>query len=193
MRSVLKKAVTSITLILALPFILWYRLSSLIVGIDTAFQGMSQLLSLVPGRFGSFLRVAFYRFALKQCPSNCTIGFGVFFSSADVQIGNYVYIGARSIVASSIIENDVMIGSHVSVISGKTTHDFGRIDIPMRLQGGESVPIRLGEDSWIGNGAIIMGNIGKKCIIGAGSVVTKDIEDYSIAAGNPAKIIKKRI
>jgi acetyltransferase-like isoleucine patch superfamily enzyme len=38
-----------------------------------------------------------------------------------------------------------------------------------------------------------MGNIGKKCIIGAGSVVTKDIEDYSIAAGNPARIIRKRI
>jgi acetyltransferase-like isoleucine patch superfamily enzyme len=110
-----------------------------------------------------------------------------------VTIGPYVYIGARCIVADSVIEKDVMIGSNVCVISGKATHDFSRVDIPMRLQGGDAVPVRIGEDTWIGNNAIIMANIGKKCIIGAGSVVTKDIEDYSIAVGNPAKVIRKRI
>jgi acetyltransferase-like isoleucine patch superfamily enzyme len=53
--------------------------------------------------------------------------------------------------------------------------------------------VTIGEDTWVGNCAIIMANIGKKCIIGAGSVVTKDIEDYSIVVGNPAKVIRKRI
>ncbi|MCP5007919.1 MAG: acyltransferase, partial [Planctomycetes bacterium] len=53
--------------------------------------------------------------------------------------------------------------------------------------------ISIGEDTWIGNGSVVMANIGKKCIVGAGSVVTKDVEEYSIVAGNPAKLLKKRI
>lgn len=53
-------------------------------------------------------------------------------------------------------------------------------------------PITIGEDCWIGGGAIICPGvtIGNRCIIGAGSVVTKDIPDDSIAVGNPAKVIK---
>lgn len=100
MRSVLKKVASVCAVIVALPFIVWYQLCSMILGKESALQGMTQLLSLVPGRFGSFLRVGFHRFSLKHCSPNCTIGFGAFFSSTDVQIGNYVYIGARSVVAN---------------------------------------------------------------------------------------------
>ncbi|WP_405373425.1 DapH/DapD/GlmU-related protein [Pseudobutyrivibrio sp.] len=56
-----------------------------------------------------------------------------------------------------------------------------------------SKPVSIGEGSWIGEMVCILPgvHIGKKCIIGAGSVVTKSIPDYSIAVGNPAKVIKK--
>ena len=51
--------------------------------------------------------------------------------------------------------------------------------------------IYIGRNSWIGNGSIILDDVGDRCIIGAGSVVTKKIPDNSIAVGNPAKVIKK--
>lgn len=53
--------------------------------------------------------------------------------------------------------------------------------------------IEIGEDSWIGANAVIMPNvkIGKMCVIGAGAVVTKDVPNFSIAVGVPAKIIRK--
>ena len=83
-------------------------------------------------------------------------------------------------------------GSGVHIMSGKTQHNFSDLDTPIKDQGGEFTKIIIGEDSWIGNGSLIMANIGRHCIVGAGSVVIDDIEDYSIVAGNPAKFIKKR-
>jgi acetyltransferase-like isoleucine patch superfamily enzyme len=193
MRKILKKIFFYLSVVLALPFTAWYMISSPIIGKLQAFQGMSQLLSLLPGVTGRYLRKGFYSATLTKLSPNSTISFGTFFSSADCEIGDYVYIGPRCLIANATIGNDVMLGSNVYVLSGKATHDFSRVDIPMRLQGGGSEKVTIGEDTWVGNCAIIMANIGKKCIIGAGSVVTKDIEDYSIAVGNPAKVIRKRI
>jgi virginiamycin A acetyltransferase len=193
MKSLVKKLVFLLIVVVTFPLYALYRLNSLIIGTAKAFQGMSQFLSLFPGMMGSYLRKGFYSQSIQGLSPDCTIGFGTFLSSSKVTIGPYVYIGARCIIADSVIEKDVMIGSNVCVISGKATHDFSRVDIPMRLQGGDAVPLMIGEDTWIGNNAIIMANVGKKCIIGAGSVVTKDIEDYAIAVGNPAKVIRKRV
>jgi virginiamycin A acetyltransferase len=55
-------------------------------------------------------------------------------------------------------------------------------------------PVRIGHDVWIGHGAMILPGvtIGHGAVIGASAVVTKDVEDYAIAAGNPARLIKKR-
>lgn len=193
MKALAKKLALLVIVVVTFPLFAFYRLNALIIGAGRAFLGISQFLSLFPGLLGSYLRKGFYVQALCSCSPDSTIGFGTFFSSRRVTIGEYVYIGARCIVADSVIEKDVMIGSNVCIISGKVTHDFSRVDIPMRLQGGEAAPVRIGEDTWIGNGAIIMANVGKKCIIGAGSVVTKEIGDFSIAVGNPAKVIRKRI
>jgi virginiamycin A acetyltransferase len=63
----------------------------------------------------------------------------------------------------------------------------------VQKQGGTFEKVVIGEDTWIGNGALVMANVGKKCIIGAGSVVTKDVDDFSVVAGNPARIIRKRM
>ena len=85
-----------------------------------------------------------------------------------------------------------LIASGVHIMSGSTQHNFDNLDRPIQQQGGVYTKIQIGEDSWIGNGALIMANIGKKCIIGAGAVVTKDVADYSIMVGNPAKLIQTR-
>ena len=192
MKRTLKQLFFYLSILLAAPFTLWYLLSSLLVGKKQAFQTMSQMLSLLPGVTGRSMRKGFFALTLKRSSPDSTISFGTFFASPDCEIGNYVYIGPRCLIADAVIGDDVMLGSNVYVLS-KSAHDFSRIDIPMRLQGGKELPVMIGEDTWIGNCAIIMANVGKKCIIGAGSVVTKDIEDYSIAVGNPARVIRKRI
>ncbi|VVS91972.1 DapH/DapD/GlmU-related protein [Desulfoluna spongiiphila] len=63
------------------------------------------------------------------------------------------------------------------------------------LQGeGKQGAITIEDDVWIGAGAIILAGVtvGKGCVIGAGSVVTKDVPEYCVAAGNPARVVKQR-
>lgn len=73
-------------------------------------------------------------------------------------------------------------------------HKFAKNDVPINRQGLKSEAIMIGEDVWIGAKSIILKGvtIGKGSVIGAGSVVTHDIPPYCVAAGNPARVIKKR-
>ena len=95
-------------------------------------------------------------------------------------------------IGSITIEDDVLIGSNVSIINGNQQHGISRVDIPIRDQPGTYANITVGKDSWIGDRSIVMANVGKHCVIGAGSVVTKSIPDYSIAFGNPARVMRDR-
>jgi acetyltransferase-like isoleucine patch superfamily enzyme len=90
------------------------------------------------------------------------------------------------------IEEDVTIGSNVDLLSGRRQHHFDDFDSPIQKQGGTLTAIRIGRNSWIGNSAVIMSDIGADCVIGAGSVVVKPIPGRSVAAGNPAYVIRSR-
>lgn len=79
-------------------------------------------------------------------------------------------------------------------------HAYKDISLPVKLQDNSFIPkengepnLTIGEGSWIGAHAVIVGNvkIGKHCIIGANSVVTHDLPDYCVVVGAPAHIIKK--
>lgn len=111
-----------------------------------------------------------------------------------MEIGNNSGLGIRCRVRGPLmIGNDVMMGPDVVILSGG--HVFDRTDIPMRLQGGKkSRPTVIGDDVWIGTRAIIMPGvrIGSGVIIGAGAVVTKDVPDYAIVGGVPAKVLRYR-
>ena len=74
------------------------------------------------------------------------------------------------------------------------THKISDIAIPMEQQGMEIRPVTIGNDVWIGMRSIIMPGvtIGSGVIIGAGAVVTKDVPDYAVVGGVPAKIIRFR-
>ena len=106
--------------------------------------------------------------------------------------GRSVYIGHFCSLGNVTIEDDVLIASHVSVMNGCTQHGTSRIDIPIKEQPGEFVPVTIGAGSWIGEHATVAADVGKHCIVGAGSLVLKSIPDYAIAVGSPARIIGDR-
>ena len=114
---------------------------------------------------------------------NAYFGKGIGISIGDnSQIGAYTKIGADVILAPDVI---------IWTIS----HAFDRTDIPINQQGATEIqPVIIGDDVWIGQRAIIKPGVtvGNHAIIGAGSIVTKDIPEWAIVAGNPARIIKMR-
>lgn len=114
---------------------------------------------------------------------------------AKLQIGSNCYICYRFCALASddiVIGNDVLMASDILLV----THNHGIdpiSDIPYMDQPLETKPISIGDGCWLGDKVIVLPGvtIGEKSIIGAGSVVTKDIPPYSIAVGNPAKVIKQ--
>jgi acetyltransferase-like isoleucine patch superfamily enzyme len=152
----------------------------------------SQLLSLVPGLAGVFLRRAYYRHTLDSCPRECSIGFGTLFSTTAVSLGSGTYIGDHCDIGDAVIGRDVLIGSGVTILSGRHQHHFSRLDIPIRLQGGTFVAVTVGDDVWIGNGAIVSADIGPHAIVAAGAVVVSPVAPYAIVGGNPARVIGNR-
>ncbi len=192
MKKYLKAIFSSLFLLISFPIFLYYLLEGLFLGKKKSFQGISQFLSLFPGLWGCYLRKGFYVFSLKRCSWGCYIGFGSIFSHSTCEIGRYVYIGTNCTIGDVSLSDYVTIGSNVDIMNGGKQHYIENIEIPVQKQGGEYPKVYIGEDVWIGNSSVIMANIGKKSIIGAGSVVVKDIEEYSIAVGNPASIVKKR-
>ena len=178
--------------LIALPLVLSYKLASKLCDQDMLFASCTQALSLIPGKFGSYIRVG-YLSSVTDCSEDVVIQFGTIFSHQDITISEGAYIGAHCNIGTSIIERDCLLGSGVHILSGKEQHFANQLDKPMREQGGYYKKIRIGADTWIGNGALVMDDVGKHCIIGAGSVVVKEIPDYAVSGGNPAKVLKLRV
>ncbi len=122
---------------------------------------------------------------------------GVYFGKgSDFKVGNEVGLGSnfKSLNRIVTIGNYLMMGEDILFLGGG--HNHADINIPMMYQGGEKkTPLKINDDVWIGARVIILPGckeIGKGVIIGAGSVVTKDIPDYAIVGGNPAVVIRYR-
>ncbi|MGS2721773.1 acyltransferase [Paraglaciecola aestuariivivens] len=193
MKSKLKKLCFILSAILVAPITLLYFLCALLFNQDTVLTTFSQLLSLLPGKIGVYLRSGFFRFVFTHCSPDVVISFLVQFSQQDTELAAGVYIGAQSNIGRCRIGKDTLLGSGVHVMSGKEQHKFDDLHTPIREQGGTFEKISIGENCWLGNGALVMANIGNGCIVGAGSVVINDIPDNSIVAGNPAKVLKSRV
>lgn len=191
LRQLAKATARGLARLCILPLYFLYLCRVPLLG-EKAFRSSSQLLSLVPGLYGDYLRREFYRLTLPEFGKMSCVEFGTLFSSPRARIADCVYIGSYCMVADVEIGRDVLVGSHVHLGLGKAQHGIADLDRPIRLQPGRLTMVRVGEDTWIGNAAIVMANVGKKCVIGAGSVVVSDIPDYSLAAGNPARVLRHR-
>lgn len=107
----------------------------------------------------------------------------------NTRIGRYFVLSG---VGSSItIENDVLMSERVFIT--ESNHDFEDVTRKVQDSSVSAGPVFIGAETWIGIGVCILPNvrIGKHCVIGANSTVTRDIPDYSIAAGSPARVRKR--
>ena len=112
-----------------------------------------------------------------------------------VRISRGSEIGERcriSIANSLEIGEKVLLSPNVYITD--CDHEYRNIDVSVIDQGivQKGQKVSIGEGSYIGINAVIVGNvkIGKHCVIGANSVVTKDVPDYGVAVGSPARVIK---
>lgn len=103
-------------------------------------------------------------------------------------IGDYNHIWATKRI---VIEESVLTANHVYI--SDNLHAYDNVDLPIVEQPIVQLKeVKIGSGSWLGENVCIIGaSIGRNCVIGANSVVTHDIPDYSVAVGVPARIIKR--
>jgi virginiamycin A acetyltransferase len=192
MRELAKKLMRGTARLLVLPLVASYCLERRVFDRDRAFQAYSQVIAFVPGLLGEYVRREVYRLTIRACSVDCCISFGTHLSTDNIEIGEAVYIGPFSIMGHSRIGKNTLIGSRVSIIAGLHQHGINRADLPVRDQEGTFQVVRIEEDCFVGEGAIIAADVGKHSVISTGSVVFRDVAPYSIMKGNPATLVRMR-
>ncbi|CAL4869862.1 2,3,4,5-tetrahydropyridine-2,6-dicarboxylate N-acetyltransferase (plasmid) [Asticcacaulis sp. MM231] len=123
-----------------------------------------------------------------QCGPN------VFIKGASTVVGRYVYLGGGFECAGPLVVGDMcMVSTHVKVVGND--HKIYVLGGATRLEFNRTAPVTIFEsDCWIGKQVIIRQGvrIGRGAVVGAGSIVTKDVPPYAVVAGNPARLLKMR-
>ena len=189
MKLIAKALVSALAVALVSPLALAERLARKLLGRDVWFTTHGELLSLLPGKVGYYLRNGYYRLTLQRCQMGCQLSFGTYFTHSEAELGTSVYMGTRCLVGTATIEDAVLLADHVQILSGSRQHLPSDLQGPAQ-QGTTFIRVRIGKGTWIGAGAIVMADVGEHCIVGAGSVVTKPIPDFSVAVGNPARVVR---
>ena len=187
--------------------------------VDEFFSWLEAFFSALPGRFGRLIRRYYYRLRLNTSSTCLSIGRFVEFSSPEnISFGNEIYIvdgavlradegqiiignkfalnGNARIVADCggkiIIGNSVMVGPNTVIRASNHRSKDTNLDIWDQGQTGGTITI--GDDVWIAANVVILPGVkvGSHSIIAAGAVVTKDVADYSLVGGVPAKVISMR-
>ena len=130
----------------------------------------------------------------KRCGEGVIFHHNVLFSK-----GSNITIGEHSLVNRYVMLDDradLDIGAFVMVSAGVTiethTHPFADFSLPIAYAGRDGRPVSVGDNTVLGYNTVVMAGvqIGYRCIVGANSVVTKDVPDYTVVGGVPAKRIK---
>ena len=155
---------------------------------EAVFVTFGQLLALAPGLIGTYLRAAYYFGTLDACDWEVHLGFGSVLTHRHANLARNVSTGAYCIIGHATIGEGVRLASRISIPSGKRQH----LDESGRLSDGTQFDrVTIGASSWVGEGAIVMADVGRGCIVSAGAVVTAEIPDACIVGGNPARVLKQ--
>ncbi len=147
----------------------------------------------VVGKLSTRFRYFCGRLMLKECGENVNICKGSKFSSK-VTIGNNSGIGIRAEISGECHIGDyVIMGPDCQIWT--ENHNISDITVPIKYQGNTpEKPVYIGNDVWIGSRVMILPgvHIGNGAVIGGGAVVAKDVPEYAVVVGNPAKVVKYR-
>ncbi|HVW04226.1 MAG TPA: acyltransferase [Vicinamibacterales bacterium] len=193
MRDALKLTAHVLATIAISPALLSYYVRAQVLGPDRALEGSTQALAWLPGLLGVYLRRAFLTWTIASCDRRASVHFGTLLSQTGARLDANVYVGPNCHLGLVHLERDVLLAAGVHVPSGAKTHGTDDVDTPIREQEASRSLVRIGEGSWIGSGAVVLADVGKHSVVGAGSVVTKPIPDFVVAAGVPARVIRSRI
>lgn len=111
-----------------------------------------------------------------------------------IEIGDFSEVGSNCIIQShTYIGNNVIMGPDIKIYT--KNHRFDSLEVPIQYQGHTEESTKIGNDVWLGANVVVTPGvtIGNHVVVAAGAVVTKDIPDYAIAGGVPAKVLKFRI
>lgn len=190
MRGPIKTVLNAVGMLIMAPAALTCWLQERVMSSHTVFDIWAHVVAQLPGLPGQFLRRSFYRWLLPACAENVIIGYGAVLHRR-AELGPKSYVGAYALIGWVRIGAGSLIGSRASIPSGGEQHRF--------LPSGEWSPmdrtrmrqVIIGANTWIGEGAVIMADVGERCMVAAGSVVAAPLPDEVMVAGNPARFVRK--
>jgi maltose O-acetyltransferase len=142
--------------------------------------------------FFPWMRNKFVSFYLKKCGKKLRVKSGAEISPNSI-VGSNSELGTRCMIQSNVtIGDNVIMGPDVKIYS--RNHKYDSLELPIQFQGKNYHETKIGNDVWIAANVVITAGveIGNHVIIAAGAVVTKNIPDYAIVGGVPAKVLKYR-
>jgi len=173
--------------VLVAPAVLAARAEAAMGAGEGVFAGFGELFAAVPGRPGRAIRAAYYAGTLRDTSWETSIGFGTVFVRRGASIGRHASLGRYCVIGDAAIGASAMIGSRVSVPSGRRQH----LDANHQLSAsaGRYERVAIGEGCWIGDGAVVMADVGARTIVAAGAVVATVMPGGATVGGNPARVL----
>jgi acetyltransferase-like isoleucine patch superfamily enzyme len=110
-----------------------------------------------------------------------------------LELAERVFVSQHCTISGDVrIGRDTLIAGFVTIIDAN--HRFADTSRPIREQGGTSAPIVVGEDVWIGSNAVILAgvHIGDHAVVAANATVTRDVPDWAVVGGTPARVLRDR-
>jgi virginiamycin A acetyltransferase len=191
-RELLKRIARVFANLAVMPILVVHWLKVPLLGRDRALEGSTEWLSLLPGVSGQYLRRAFLGWTIEHCHPTACICFGTVFSKAGARIDENAYIGGHCHIGLVHVQRQVLIASGVHITSGARMHGTDELTKPIKDQPGINTLVTIGQGAWIGSLAVVMADVGRDSIVGAGAVVTMPVPERVVAAGVPAKMIRNR-
>lgn len=167
------------------------RVEAMLSNRGELFLFWGQSLALAPGLPGKYLRRCFYYLTLCRSSLDCEICFMAYFNHREADVGRGVYIGPAACVGKASLGDGALIGTRASIINGGRQHDFGA-DGKLIACEPEFLPrVHVGADTWVGEAAVLMADVGSRCIVAAGAVISSPVPDGCIVGGNPARFVAR--
>ena len=157
-------------------------------------QWIQPLIGWIPGLTGFCVRTLFLKLIFRRLSGMAYVAPGVTVQrSYGISAGKRLAVNRGTIIDGKggvEIGDNVLIGPYVVIASAQ--HSYAKADLPIIMQPEEREKIVIGNDVWIGAHAVVLPgvHIGDRVVIGAGAVVTRDIESFSVVAGVPAQKLK---